>query len=49
MNDLSMFESCGIKVAMNNGNEKLKKKADFITSYTNNEDGVAKFIERYIL
>ena len=49
MNDFSMFQACGIKIAVRNANEKLKQKADFITEYTNNEDGVAKFIERYIL
>ena len=49
INDFSMFQSCGIKIAMKNGSEELKQKADLITSYTNNEDGVAKFIEKCIL
>ena len=49
INDFSMFESCGIKISMSNANYQLKQKADFITEYSNNEDGVAKFIEKYIL
>lgn len=49
MNDLSMFQNCGIKIAMNNGNEQLKRNADFVTTYNNNENGVAMFIEKYIL
>lgn len=43
-NDLSMFEVAGYKVAMENGNEELKKKADYITT-DNNQDGVAKALE----
>lgn len=49
INDFTMFQSCGTKIAMNNGNEQLKKEADLITLYNNNEDGVARFIEKYIL
>ena len=46
-NDISMFNECGIKVAMDNGMEELKDMADYIT-INNNEDGVAHFIEEYI-
>lgn len=49
MNDYPMFESCKYSVAMINGNEELKKKATFITEFTNDEDGVAHFIEKYII
>ena len=48
-NDISMFEECNVKVAMKNGNELLKSKSDYITDYTNNDDGVAKFLEKYFL
>lgn len=48
INDYTMFESVGIKVAMENGMNELKEKADFI-ALSNNEDGVAKFIEENIL
>lgn len=43
-NDLPMFEVSGYKVAMENGNDKLKAQADYITS-SNNQDGIAKALE----
>lgn len=43
-NDISMFEMSGYKVAMENGKEELKKRADYIT-VNNNQDGVAKALE----
>ena len=46
-NDSSMFELDGFKIAMENGVETLKNKADYITG-TNNENGVAKAIKKYI-
>lgn len=49
MNDESMIEKCGYGVAMANGNPYIKKIADFVTDKTNNEDGVADFIEKYVL
>lgn len=48
MNDLEMFEECGITVAMNNGSKDLKAKANYITG-SNDNDGVAEFIEEYLL
>lgn len=48
INDYKMFEAVGIKVAMKNGMNELKEKADFI-ALSNNEDGVARFIEENIL
>ena len=48
VNDLAMFRECGIGVAMGNAEEKLKDMADYITQ-TNDEHGVAEFIEKYIL
>ena len=47
VNDLEMFNTCGIKVAMGNARPELKEKADFITK-TNDEDGVAYFLDRYL-
>ena len=47
-NDMSMIDFAGLGVSMGNGNKKLKTIADIITS-TNDEDGVAKIIEKYIL
>ncbi len=46
-NDISMFECAGLKIAMENGGDYLKEKADYITA-TNNESGVAKAIKKFI-
>jgi Cof subfamily protein (haloacid dehalogenase superfamily) len=46
-NDISMFECAGLKIAMSNAEEYLKEKADFITA-SNNDDGVAKAIDKFI-
>lgn len=48
INDIEMFNECGIKVAMKNAIAELKKCADYITEYSNNEDGVAKFLESHL-
>lgn len=44
-NDLSMFKSKGIKIAMKNAIPEIKKSADYILNYTNNEEGVTEFLE----
>ena len=49
INDISMFNICNHNVAMKNSIDELKKYANYITEYTNDEDGVAKFIEKKIL
>ena len=47
-NDLSMLEFAGLGVAMGNGDEYIKQYSDHITD-SNDEDGVAKVIEEFIL
>ena len=47
-NDSMMIKAAGFSVVMENGAPKLKEMADFITR-TNNEDGVAYAIERFVL
>ena len=47
-NDLSMFNTAGLKIAMGNSVPELKEKADFVTG-SNNRNGVAEAVERYIL
>ena len=47
-NDLSMFNAAGLKIAMGNSVPELKEKADFVTE-SNNRNGVAEAVERYIL
>lgn len=47
-NDLSMIEYAGLGVAMENGEEIVKKSANYITS-SNEDDGVRKVIEKFVL
>ncbi|MFT8315070.1 MAG: Cof-type HAD-IIB family hydrolase [Clostridium sp.] len=47
-NDLSMIEFAGLGVAMGNATDKVKNIANYITE-TNNNNGVAKVIEKFIL
>ncbi len=47
-NDHEMVEVAGLGVAMGNAVEPLKAIADYVT-LTNNEDGVARVIEKFIL
>ncbi len=44
-NDLTMFKVAGYSVAMGNAPEDIQKIVDEVTD-TNNEDGVAKFLEK---
>lgn len=48
-NDISMFKVAGFSVVMNQAHDDVKKHANFILSFTNNDDGVAHFIEEYFL
>lgn len=47
-NDISMIEFAGLGVAMGNGDKEIKDLAQYIT-LSNEEDGVAKVVEEYIL
>lgn len=47
-NDMPMFEFSGLKFAMGNAVDSLKKKADTVLP-SNNDDGVAYAINEYIL
>ncbi|GIP35394.1 Cof-type HAD-IIB family hydrolase [Paenibacillus sp. J2TS4] len=48
MNDFRLIQSAGLGIAMGNADEKLKQAADGVTS-TNEENGVAQAIQRYLL
>ncbi|WP_006716889.1 Cof-type HAD-IIB family hydrolase [Desulfitobacterium metallireducens] len=48
LNDLEMIQYAGMGVAMGNARQEVKEVANVVTS-TNQEDGVAKAIERYVL
>ena len=47
-NDVEMLQECGTGVAVANSIEDVLKVADYVTK-SNEEDGVADFIERYAL
>lgn len=46
-NDIPLFEAAGCTIAMGNGTDTLKSKADFITDGID-QDGFAKAIKRYV-
>ena len=48
-NDLAMIEYAGTGVAMKNGLNTLKEKADYITLNSNNNDGVAEVFNKFVL
>ncbi|MCY6958961.1 Cof-type HAD-IIB family hydrolase [Clostridium brassicae] len=47
-NDLSMIKYAGMGIAMGNGEDYIKSNAKYVTD-TNNNDGVAKAIEKFVL
>jgi Cof subfamily protein (haloacid dehalogenase superfamily) len=44
-NDISLFETKALKIALQNSVAELKLKADIVLKKTNNEDGVSEFLE----
>lgn len=49
LNDLSMLKAAGHSVAMCNGDPLLLRQADIISSKSNNEDGLADIIRKYLI
>ena len=49
MNDETMIRLAGYGIAMKNGLQAIKDIAYTVTDYTNNEDGIARFLEKYVL
>jgi Cof subfamily protein (haloacid dehalogenase superfamily) len=49
LNDEAMLRWAGVGVAMVNGDDRIKDMAAMITNKSNDDDGVADLIERYIL
>ena len=47
-NDMEMLQYAGLGIAVDNGVKELKEIADYVTG-SNNEDGVAKAIEKFVL
>lgn len=48
-NDIEMLEKAGVGVAMGNATSVVKSIADVVIPWTNDEDGLARYIEEYIL
>lgn len=49
MNDESMIRYAGHGVAMKNGRSEIIKLAKHVTDETNDDDGIADFLEKYVL
>lgn len=47
LNDLSMLQAAGTGVAMANGVAAIKAAADRVTTASNDDDGVARFLQAY--
>jgi len=47
LNDIGMFDRAGKSVAVNNALDEVKDRADIVLEHTNDEDGVAKYIESF--
>ena len=47
-NDIDMFHTAGISVAVGNALPEVQTEADFVCG-TNDEDGVARFLEEHLL
>lgn len=48
-NDESMMKSAGLSVCMSNGKEDMKNICRFVTRYDNNNDGIADFLNNWVL
>ena len=46
-NDRHIMVGAGVSVCMKNGNEQIKKIADYVTEYTNNDNGIMKFLMKH--
>ena len=49
MNDETMIVKCGMSVGMVNGLEEIQKAAAYVTRLTNDQDGIADFVEQFVL
>lgn len=47
-NDLEMLDYAGWGVAMSNGADQVKSIANDVTNKTNDEDGLADYLEQYL-
>ena len=49
MNDETMIVKCGMSVGMSNGLEEINDAAAYVTRLTNDQDGIADFVEQFVL
>ncbi|MBQ4331312.1 MAG: HAD family phosphatase [Spirochaetaceae bacterium] len=49
MNDESMIRLAGMSVAMANGLDSIKDMARYVTELSNNQDGLARFVDDFVL
>lgn len=49
LNDYHMIKNAGLGIAMKNSDKKLLDKWSIVSEYDNNEDGVARILDKYIL
>jgi Cof subfamily protein (haloacid dehalogenase superfamily) len=49
MNDEAMIRWAGLGVGMMNGDEQIKNIADLVSDFSNDDDGVAEIIDKYLL
>lgn len=49
MNDESMIRLAGMSVAMANGLDSIKEMARYVTELSNNQDGLARFVDDFVL
>lgn len=47
-NDISMIQYAGLGVAMANAQPPVKAQVDLVLPYTNDEDGVARFVSELL-
>lgn len=47
LNDLAAIQQAGLGVAMGNAQKTVKQEADVVVA-TNNQDGIAEVIQKYI-
>lgn len=48
-NDITMINTAGIGVVMQNGTSFTKEQADYITERDNDHDGIAEIVEKFVL
>jgi hydroxymethylpyrimidine pyrophosphatase-like HAD family hydrolase len=46
INDIEMFKIAGTSVAVSNALDEVKKEATIVLPYSNDEDGVAKYLQK---